>query len=370
MSFFCTKNIKISAIAGAVPTKIVKSMDYADRFGQEAVQKFIDMTGVEEHRETHELQTASDLGFAAAENLLQKTGVNKDDIGLLIFGSNSGDYRRPATACVLQKRLGINKNCAVFDVGLGCSAFCYCMGVAASMLNCSEADKALVIVGETTSKLTNDNDKSSVMLLGDAGTAVLLEKNKQGKQAVKVLLRSDGARYNSIIVPAGGFRNMYASDEPMLWGDGNMRTLYNINMNGVDVFSFAISDVARAIKDFLQQTETSVDDYDCFAIHQANRFIHKQLAKKLHMPEDKMPLCIGKYGNTSAPSIGLTLCDAYGDSNEDAALNVLMCGFGVGLSWGVVSAQINPKNIYPVIETDDYFAEGIINSPEDWERIK
>ena len=157
---------------------------------------------------------------------------------------------------------------------------------------------------------------------------------------------------------------MNAPADEMIWQDGNPRTLYNTNMNGTDVFAFTISDVPRAIKDFLKKTETTVDDYDCYAMHQANQFIHKQLAKKLKMDIEKMPLCLDKYGNTSAPAIPLTLCDAYAGS-EEKEMNVLMCGFGVGLSWGVLSAKVNTADIYPVIETDEYFAEGIINSPED-----
>lgn len=371
MPLFKFGNININAMAGAVPTKVVRNADYESNFEPETIKKIIDMTGVRERRVAHSLQTASDLGYAAATNLLTRTNIDREEIGLLIFGSNSGDYRRPATACVLQKRLGLSNDCAVFDVGLGCSAFCYCVAVAASMLQCSQIKKALVVVGETVSKLANQNDKSSALLLGDGGSAVLLEKaeNDSEKDGIRALLRSYGDKYKAIIVPAGGFRNMYASDEPMIWGDGNTRTLYDININGIDVFNFAISDVKKAIMDFWQQTGTKVDDYDCFAIHQANQFIQKTLAKKLNMPEDKMPISIDKYGNTSGPSIPLTLCNTYGDSNENAVKNVLMCGFGVGLSCGVVSAQINTKDIYPVIETDDYFAEGIINSPEDLEKV-
>lgn len=364
MPYFEFKNIKISAVASAVPTKIVKSTDFNEKFTPEGVDKFVDMTGVREHRATGEYQTASDLGYAAAEKILSEKNVDRSSVGAVIFGAHSTDYRRPATACVLHKRLGLSKECAAFDVSLGCSAFVYCIQTAAAMMQCSDIDKALVIVGETMTKMVNENDKSAVMLFGDGGAAALLEKTEEPAD-IKGLLRSDGNGYKAIIAPAGGFRNMNASPEPILWQDGNPRTLYNTNMNGTDVFAFTISDVPRAIKDFLKKTETTVEDYDCYAMHQANQFIHKQLSKKLKMNMDKMPLCLDRYGNTSAPAIPLTLCDAYGGDTADRNMNVLMCGFGVGLSWGVASAQINTADIFPVIETDEYFAEGIINSPED-----
>lgn len=364
MPFFKFKNIKISAMASAVPCNIVKSTDYNEKFGEEAVQRFIDMTGVKEHRATGEYQTASDLGFAAAEKILNEKNIDRNSIGAVLFGAHSTDYRRPATACVLHKRLGLSKECAAFDVSLGCSAFIYCVQTAASLMKSSDIDKALVIVGETMSKMVNPEDRSSVMLFGDGGAAALLEKTDDDSE-INGLLRTDGTGYKAIIAPAGGFRNLNASNEAMIWADGNPRTLYNTNMNGTDVFSFTISDVPKAIKQFMKHNNCTIDDFDCYAMHQANQFIHKQLAKKLKADADKMPLCLDRYGNTSAPAIPLVLCDAFGNKDEDKKINTLMCGFGVGLSWGVLAAEINIKDIYPVIETDEYFAEGIINSPED-----
>ena len=364
MPYYQFNNIKITAVAAAVPCKTVMSNDYKSKFGDEAVAKFIDMTGVEKHREAAKNQTASDMGFVAAERILSDKNIDRNEIGALVFAAHSTDYRRPATACVLHKRLGLSKECSAFDISLGCSAAVYAIQTVAAMMQCSDIKSGLVVVGETMTKMVNPEDRSSVMLFGDGGGAILLEKTGEST-AITTLSRTDGNGYKAIIAPAGGFRNPDAVTDVMVWADGNKRSLYNTNMNGTDVFAFTISDVPKAVKDFWEKTNTSVDNYDCFAMHQANQFIHKQLAKKLKIPMDKMPLCLDKYGNTSAPAIPLTLCDAFGDSNEDRNIKVLMCGFGVGLSWGVVSAEINIKDIYPIVETDDYFKEGIINAPED-----
>ncbi len=364
MPYFQFKNIKITAIASAVPKNVIKSTDYNEKFGAEAVQKFVDMTGVKEHRATSEYQTASDLGYAAAEKILTEKNIERNSVGALIFGTLSSDYRRPGTACVLHKRLNLSKECAAYDVGLGCSAFVYCVQTAAALMQCSDIQRALVIVGETMTKMVNPEDRSSAMLFGDGGGAALLEKTDE-PCSIHGLLRSDGNGYKAIIAPAGGFRNRFAKEDVMIWPDGNPRTLYNTNMNGTDVFAFTISDVPRSIKQFLKETQTDIDDYDCYAMHQANQFIHKQLAKKLKADIGRMPLCLDRYGNTSAPAIPLVLSDTYGTQTEDRNLKVLMCGFGVGLSWGVLSAEINTLDIYPVIETDEYFKEGIINTPED-----
>lgn len=364
MPSFSFNNIKIAGIASAVPTKVVKSSDFNDKFGEEAVQKFVDMTGVKEHRESFDHQTASDFGYVAAEKLLTEKNIDRESIGVLLFGAHSTDYRRPATAGVLHKRLGLSKDCAAFDVGLGCSAFIYCTQVAASMLECSDAKRALIIVGETMTKMIYPEDKSAAMLFGDGGAAVLLEKTEE-ENVLAGKVCTDGTGYRAIIAPAGGFRNLEDSHEPMVWADGSTRTLYNTNMNGTDVFSFTVTKVPKTIKEFLKETDQDVEQFDCLAFHQANQFIHQQLAKKLKADISKMPLCLDRYGNTSAPAIPLLLSDVYGADAESKELNVLMCGFGVGLSWGVMSAKINTADILPVIETDDYFAEGVIHSPED-----
>lgn len=364
MPSFRFNNIRIAGIASAVPTKIVKSTDFIERFGAEAVQKFVDMTGVKEHRESFDHQTASDFGFVAAEKLLTEKNIDRDSIGVLLFGAHSTDYRRPATAGVLHKRLGLNKDCAAFDVGLGCSAFVYCVQVAAAMLECSEAKRALVIVGETMTKMIYPEDKSAAMLFGDGGAAVLLERTEE-ESILEGKLCTDGSGYRAIIAPAGGFRNLEDSHEPMTWADGSVRTLYNTNMNGTDVFSFTITKVPKTIKEFLKETNREIDQFDCLAFHQANQFIHQQMVKKLKADISKMPICLDRYGNTSAPAVPIVLSDVYGNDDVCRELKVLMCGFGVGLSWGIMSATINTRDIFPIIETDDYFAEGIIHSPED-----
>lgn len=367
MPYFQYDHIKISAIASAVPTQVVNVDNFKTAFGGEAVDKFKSMVGVCEYRKTKEHQTASDLGYVAAEKIFSEKKVNREEIGALVFVSHSFDYRRPGTAGVLHKRLGLSKECAVFDVNLGCSAFVYGTQVVCSMINSSDIKKALLIVAESCTKLISPEDKSAVMLFGDAGSAILFEKTEE-HSPINVLLRSDGTGYRSIIAPAGGFRNMYATSDMMMWKDGNRRTLYNTNMNGTDVFSFTISDVPRTIKDFFEKTGTSVEDYDCFAMHQANKYIHKQFAKKLKIPMEKMPISLDHFGNTSAAAVPLTLCDVYGKNREQQKINTLMCCFGIGFSWGVADAEIDIAGIYEVLETDEIFEEGIINCPADLEK--
>ena len=365
MAFFQFKNIKISCVAAAVPTQVVSGEDFISQFGEEAVKKFQESTGVKQFRKTKEHQTASDLCFAAAEAIIESKCLNRDAIGALVFIAHSTDYRRPATACVLHKRLGLGKDCVAYDIGLGCSAFVYGLNVVCSMMQNSDIDKALLLCGETLTKMTNPKDKSVSMLFGDGGSAILLEKTEDDC-VIKGILKTDGTGYKAIIAPAGGFRNINATTEDFVWPDGNTRSLYNTTMQGEDVFAFTISSVPRTIKEFFAKTGTTVDDYDCLAFHQANQFISQMLCKKLKVAPDKMPICLDRYGNPSAPAIPMVICDVYGDKDEDKKLSFLMCGFGVGLSWGVCSAVVNIRDILPIIVTDTIFDEGIINSPQDF----
>ncbi len=362
MPLFSYRNIKIAAVAASVPTERVSVDSFIDLNGKETVEKFKAMTGIKEFRRSLPHQTASDFGYAAANRILEERNIDRNTIGALVFVAHSTDYRRPATACVLHHRLGLSKDCAALDISLGCSAIVYGLQAVCAMIESSDISRALLIVGETMTKMTNKNDRSVNMLFGDGGAAFLLEKDPSSSETIKLLLKTDGNGYNAIIAPAGGFRNMYASREETKWSDGNIRSLHNVFMNGTDVFSFSITDVPKTIKEFLSRTETSVNDYDCFAFHQANQYILKQIGKKVKIPDDKLPICLDRFGNTSAPAAAMALCDRYGSADGESA-KTMFCCFGVGLSWGVASATINTSDIFPIIETDEVFERGFIDKP-------
>lgn len=360
MPTFNFNNIRITGLSAAVPKNVVKTESYKDRFGSEEVDKFMMMTGITQTHRATEHQTASDLAYTAANELLTKKNIDRSEIGALVFGTTSPDYRRPASAFILQKRLGLSVETAVFDISLGCSSLIYGLQVLSSMMNNSDINKALLLLGDTATKTTNPNDRASIMIVGDTGVALLLEKTEQAEPIVS-LVRSDGNGYRYLIVPGGGYRNLNASHTEEVCADGNKRSLHNSFMMGTSVFTFTISDVPRLLKDYLNLTNTTVEDYDAFAFHQANLYILKQIAKKVKISFEKMLLSIDRYGNTSGASPILSLCDAYGKT-ENTKLKTMLCGFGVGLSWGVTSLELNTNDIYPIVEDDSMFEEGIINS--------
>ena len=363
MAFFNFKNIHVAGIACAVPKNEVKTDSYKPLFGDEEVEKFMEMTGVRASRRTLEHQTCSDLGFRAASELLAKKSVNPEEIGALIFSSHSPDYRRPSTAFVLQYRLGIPKEAVCYDISLGCSSLVVGMQTIASIMNTSDIKKALLFVGDTAGKSVYPEDRSSAMLFGEAGAVMLLEKTENEQDQISALIRSDGSGFKYMIIPGGGYRNLHASEEVVECLDGNPRTLMNSFIQGTSVFTFTIFDVPRLIKDFWKLTGTTPDDYDCFAFHQANLYILKQIAKKTKMDFERLPITLDRYGNTSGASAIVSLCDRYGNVDECKSIKVMACGFGIGISLGATSFEINTDDILPIFEDDAIYEEGLITNP-------
>ena len=360
MAFFHSSGIGIAGIACAVPDNEVTVDSFIPVFGEEIPAKFMAGTGIRAMYKAVPEQTASDLAYAAAENLFAHLPIDRTKIGALLFVTQSPDYRRPATACVLQHRLELPMDCAAMDIGLGCSGFIYGLQTAMSMMAESDMEYCLLLMGETASKLVHPLDKSIVMMYGDAGAAILLERRPEAKTVT--LLRSDGNRFKTIILPAGGFRDMNPPADRFVCNDGIERSLYDIYMEGTSVFSFSISDVPQAVQEYLAYTSTTSEDYDLFLFHQANLFIIKQLSRKLKLPKDKVPISLDRYGNSGGVSIPLTLCANYGEKGTGIK-RAFMTGFGIGLSWGVTGASIDLDRVFPVIKTRDWFVEGKI-TPE------
>lgn len=357
MAFLHSKGVGIAGIACAVPDNEITVESFVPLFGEEITTKFSAGTGIKAMYKALPDQTAGDLAFAAAENLFSHLQVDREKIGALLFVTQSPDYRRPATACVLQHRLKLSMDCAAMDIGLGCSGFIYGLQTAMCMMENSDMEYCLLLMGETASKLVDPLDKSIAMMFGDAGAAILLERNS--RTDVTTLLRSDGSRFKTIMLPAGGFRDMNPPRDRFICNDGIERSLYDIYMEGTSVFAFSVSDVPKAIQDYLSKTDTTPEDYNLFLFHQANQFIIKQLSKKFKLPKDKVPISLDRFGNVGGISIPLTLCANYGQQALGHQ-RALMVGFGIGLSWGVTSIEIDISKIFPLIRTRDWFSEGKI----------
>lgn len=339
------KNVEIKGIACAVPERIVDNEVYYDVFGEESVRKFINMTGVKSRHVAMDEQCTSDLCYVAAKSLMGKLNWEPSSIDALILITQTPDYAVPATACVLQHRLGLSEDCIAFDINLGCSAYVYGLWEAATMISTQDISRVLLLVGDTSNFGINQNDSATAMIFGDGGTATALEKT-EGKD-FKYFLKTKGSGYKCIMVPAGHARSrsqtsMEASE-------------FELSMNGADVFNFTITDIPKALNAFMAKYSIDKNDVDMYVFHQANLFIIKHLTKKLGIPMEKVPVSIDRYGNTSGESIPLTLVDALGEDQSDDTIKLFLCGFGVGLSYGGVYLEIKKSVCMPMIYTNYYF---------------
>lgn len=363
MPFFRTTNITIEAIACCLPEKVVQIGNYHSTFGRSAVEKFSSMTGVKSFYRCSQNQTASDLGYVAAEKIIADKNLDRQSIGALIFVSQFPDYPRPATACVLHKRLKLSKDCLAYDINLGCSSYVYGLHTVASLMETSDVECALLIVCDTISKTLPEFDPTITMLFGDAGSATLLSKKRESLP-ICGMFRTIGSGYKAIIYPLEGFRNRRFSSEEFQFSDGVKRTLNQPLMNGKAVFEFTITEVPKLIKDFIERTQCDISSYDAVILHQANLLILKQLAKKLKISDQQLKISIDQFGNTSGVSLPLTLCKSF-ESNNGKTLKTLFSGFGIGLSLGVVDAHIKSEAILGIVHSDGFFAEGFVSKPED-----
>lgn len=344
------KDIKVISMAAAVSNTWDSVRELSDE-DEPIINKFIKTTGVEGRYSANKYQCTSDFCFAAAEKVINEKNINREDIGVLVFVTQTSDYSIPATACVLQHRLGLSKSCVAFDVNLGCSGFTYGMTIIGSLLMTTKCKYGLLLAGDTSAreksrKVKNKVGHSAELLFGDSGTATLIEKTES--DPILVSSHTDGSGYKAIINPYTGYRN---PDVPESEAPGT-------RMDEIEVFNFATSEATKQINEFMKETKTTPDDYDCLVLHQANLMIMKRIGKKTAFPTEKVLVSLNQFANTSSSSIPITLVYKYGDEQADRNINALCCGFGVGLSWSTIALPINVKDIYPLVHTDDYFVDG------------
>lgn len=353
MAYLQFEGVGISAMAAAVPKRVVVNREYTEVFTKEEAAEIVDKTGIEERRFSDAETCSSDLCFAAAEKLIADNNINKEEIDLLVFISQTPDYRMPATSVTLQHRLGLPNSTIAFDITLGCSAFIYGLSVVYGMMERSGLRKALLLDGETRSKVYSPRDRRSAFLFGDGGVAALIERNsKFGKSTFS--LNSDGSRADLIMIPAGGYRKMSSAEtvvEKVVDEFGNMRSDEQGYMRGGDVFNFVIREIPRDIKNTLAFTEKAVDDFDYVVFHQANNFINSYIMKKMKLNANKIPSTIAKFGNTSSVSVPLTIVSEL-KGKLDGNKELLLSAFGVGMTWATGIVPFVDCKISDIVEVE------------------
>ena len=353
MAYLTFERVGVSAISAAVPKHVIINREYTEAFTKEEANAVVDKTGIEERRFADTETCSSDLCFAAAEKLIADNNVNKKEIDLLVFISQTPDYRMPATSVTLQHRLGLPNATIAFDITLGCSAFLYGLSVVYGMMERSGLRKALLLDGETRSKVYSPRDRRSAFLFGDGGVAALIERDdKFGKSTFS--LNSDGSRADLIMIPAGGYRKMSSAEtvvERVVDEFGNMRSDEQGYMRGGDVFNFVIREIPRDIKNTLAFVGKTLDDFDYVIFHQANNFINSYIAKKMKLNTEKIPSTIAKFGNTSSVSVPLTIVSEL-QGKLDGNKELLLSAFGVGMTWATGVIPFVDCKISDIVEVE------------------
>lgn len=337
MAILSVENICISGLSACVPLQEYNNNDY-ELLTEQEKKAVITTTGVEKRRVAGRAITTSDMCEMAAKKLFEEMNCSPSEIDVLIFVSQSRDFALPCTAIILQDKLGMPKQTLAFDVPLGCSGYIYGLYIMGSLLSKGELKRGLLLVGDISSNSASYFDQSSFPLFGDAGTATILDY-KHGAPPMNFNLQSDGSGWEAISIPEGGIRK-YATRDSFdydIIDQGIKRNRFHLVLDGIEIFNFALREVSPNIKVLLKNISKTIDEYDFYLFHQANKLINETLRKMLRVPPEKVPYTIHKFGNTSSASIPLTMVSEIRGDLQNKSLSLLLSGFGVGLSWGSVS---------------------------------
>ena len=349
MAFFEVKNVAIRGISACVPSNKEDNRNLSFLSGEE-IEKIVTSTGIASRRISTKEVCTSDLCLKAAEQLIKDLNWSKNEFDVLIFVTQTPDYLLPATSCLLQRRLNLKEDCYAMDISLGCSGWIYGLSTISGLLSSSGLKRGLLLAGDTISKICSKEDKSTYPLFGDAGSATAVEWSSNCN--LKFHVSSNGEGYNTIIVPDGGYRNEVNQDslKPHTIEEGIMRNNLQLVLDGMNVFSFGISQAPESVDLLSSHFGIDKEKTDYFLFHQANKFMNERIRKKLKLPIEKVPYSLKDFGNTSSASIPLTMVTQLKNELETKSLNHIACGFGVGLSWGSVYFDTNKIVVSNLIE--------------------
>lgn len=341
MALWEIKNVAVRGVTGTVPDHAVKTADF-DIFTPEEAEIFDNTVGIKNRYIGPDDVCTSDLCFDAAGRLLSALGWEKDSIDVLVFGSVTGDYKTPPTAGILQHRLGLPISTFVLDIPMGCCGSMYAINVAGNLLSSGNVKRALLLVGDTALRMGSMKDKSRVPLFGDSGTAMALEYDPTAEDII-IEFNTLGSGYEALITPHGGFRHPITPESFIEedFGNGIIRAPKDTLINGMDVFSFAISRPPISIKKMMERYNLTTENVDYFLIHQANKLIVDRIVKKLKLPIEKVPYDLQEFGNLGGASVPMLMTYNLADELQRRPLTLLCSSFGLGLTWGTMILRTN-----------------------------
>ncbi|MBR4694988.1 MAG: ketoacyl-ACP synthase III [Selenomonadaceae bacterium] len=299
-------------------------------------QRFIKKLGIQERHLASKEESAGDLAFEAAENLFRQYDIRREDMDFILFCVQHPDYQMPTTACELQSRLGIPNSCGALDYNLGCSGYSYGLALAKGLMETGMAERVLLLTSSVYLKYINKEDHACYPLFGDGATATYLSM----EDGVAPFLHSfvfgtDGSRYDKIIIPAGGSRNMPRETPEVFETDerGNTHSNYEVAMDGTAITYFTLREVPPLVDRVLEKAGLTREDLDYCVFHQANKFMLDYVRKKCKLLDVPFHNDIERIGNTVSGTIPFGIEEILEEHDGKNLKNVLLAGFGVGLSW-------------------------------------
>ena len=349
MGLYKFNNVGLKVVSACVPSTVIPTSSFSDIYTEDHIAKFIDTTGIVERRHVKPDQCASDLCVAAANNIFAKTSYKREDVDMMIFVTQTPDFRTPGSGVMIQDKLQLPKTTLVYDLNETCSGFIHGLLMAYSFLNIEGINNVLIMVGDTLSKLINRKDSSSGMLLGDSGMAAIVSKGDQFGESY-FSMNADGSNIDAVITKGGGFRYMSSAEtlEERKQPDGSFRSFEQSQMRGEDVFSFAISHLPKDVKALLAYADVDINNIDKYVFHQANKFMTSYICKKLKADMSKVLFSINKYGNTAGVSIPLTMVEHKEMFHPNES--ILMNAIGAGFVYGTALVNIGDCEILNMVE--------------------
>ena len=350
MAYWTIKNVALRGVTGTVPNNPVKSSDL-DIFNEKDAELFDNTVGIKNRYIAPDDVCASDLCYDAACRLIEGLKWEKESIDVLIFASVTGDFKTPPTSGILQDRLGLPQSTFVVDLPMGCCGSLYAINVGGNLLSSGTAKRALLLVGDTATRMGSPKDKSRVPLFGDAGMAMALEYDENASD-IHIDFNTLGANYQALMTPHGGYRHPITKEESFEYedfGNGIIRAPKDALISGIDVYSFAITRPPQSIKKMLEQLSLDKDkDIDFFLIHQANKLIVDRIVKKLKLDPEKAPYDLQEFGNLGGASIPMLMTYNISEQLQSRPLTLLCSAFGLGLTWGTMLLRTNPLLVMPL----------------------
>lgn len=329
----------IKAVSYYLPEKTLTNSELETLFPEWSAEKVSKKVGIDSRHIAASDETACDMAEKAAKKLFEEYNIKPQEIDFLLLCTQSPDYFLPSTACILQNRLGLNTSCGAFDYDLGCSGCIYGMAVAKGLIMSGTAKNVLLITSETYSKYLHPDDKSNRSIFGDGAAACLISTDGFAEIG-NFVLGTDGSGAENLIVKTGGARQKNSTGLSSTDDDGHARYDDYLYMNGSAILNFSLDIVPQMVKNISEKNKCTSEIVDYYIFHQANRYMLNTIRKICQIPQEKFYINLTETGNTVSSTILIALKDCLENNVLHSGMNVMISGFGVGLSWGGTMLKI------------------------------